>query len=103
MNKEDTIQQEINNIMDTFDFRKVSEYMAETNWTWASTNGVPEEWEIRSRARELMSLCENTATGGFKVMYEEGVDDGAPWVRINLAFVIESTLNDGVSYDEANL
>ena len=70
-------QDKIDDIMDNFDFSKVETVMKATNWTWASTNGVPAEHELRKQARELLkSVCRHyvselgfryaISTGGFK-------------------------------------
>ena len=84
-------------IMDTFDFRKVSTVMEFLQWDWASANGVPEEWEIRQKARQLMNSVITSAlkqpltphglsTGGFHVNYRHGFEAG------------EDTLSDGETY-----
>ena len=55
MKKQLTIRQDkIDDIMDNFDFNKVETVMKATNWTWASTHGVPVEHELRKQARELL-------------------------------------------------
>lgn len=57
MKKQPTMQQDkIDDIMDNFDFSKVETIMKATNWTWASTNGVPAEHELRKQARELLKV-----------------------------------------------
>lgn len=78
MKKQLTIQQDkIDDIMDNFDFNKVETVMKATNWTWASTHGVPVEHELRKQARELLKSVSQhyvseldfryaISTGGFK-------------------------------------
>ena len=96
-------------IMDTFDFRKVSTVMEVLQWDWASANGVPEEWEIRQKARQLMNSVITSAlkqpltphglsTGGFHVNYRHGFEAGEYWACIDLSFNLEDTLSDGESY-----
>ena len=78
MKKQLTIRQDkIDDIMDNFDFNKVETVMKATNWTWASTHGVPVEHELRKQARELLKSVSQhyvsqlgfryaISTGGFK-------------------------------------
>ena len=78
MKKQLTIQQDkIDDIMDNFNFNKVETIMKATNWTWASTHGVPVEHELRKQARELLKSVSQhyvsqlgfryaISTGGFK-------------------------------------
>lgn len=55
MEKQPTMHQDkIDDIMDNFDFNKVETVMKATNWTWASTHGVPVKHELRKQARELL-------------------------------------------------
>ena len=78
MKKQLTMQQDkIDDIMDNFNFNKVETIMKATNWTWASTHGVPVEHELRKQARELLKSVSQhyvselgfryaISTGGFK-------------------------------------
>lgn len=85
------MKKQIDYIMDRFNFAKVHKTMEAVNWIWASTNGVPEECDLRERARELL---ENVAkldvgcsisTGGFEAAkYED--EDGA---YLSLDFRVE--------------
>ena len=70
-------QDRIDEIMDNFDFAKVEQAMKAVNWTWASTDGVPEQYELRREARRLLKDVASknvresdmryaVATGGFK-------------------------------------
>jgi hypothetical protein len=106
MTKTQAIQQEIDEIMDTFDFAKVQRAMELLDWRWGSPpdDAVPEEYELRRAARErLNSLHQNqvSSTGGFFASKDEGIEDGKPWVRINLQFVLEDSGRDGVEYGES--
>ena len=79
MNKQEHIDQ----IMDSFDFRKVALVMDFLKWEWVSS-GVPNEYEIRRNARlkliEVYDKCliskedYRIASGGFKAQgyYENG-------------------------------
>ena len=94
------IQNEIDTIMDWFDFEKVHTVMTALDWKWAQTgNEVPLPGEIRQFARKLIWDCisgmlhnqksEYTVQcGGFSVrtykeLYEEKI-------YIELAFVVTS-------------
>ena len=76
----ENMQEEIDNIMDTFDFNRVAEIMEAVDWKWgmpAGGSGVPDEVELRQTARGLLKgLRENrvAATGGFTaILSEDGV------------------------------
>jgi hypothetical protein len=117
MTRNEILYKQRDQIMDTFDFAKVAKVMQFLDWEWAFTNGVPEEWEIRQQARNLMnSVIESTdyttsfsgstyflATGGFKVTYAEGVEDKKPWVRLDLIFELEDSINDGQFFEPSIL
>ena len=77
---EETLRDQIDNIMDTFDFGRVREIMDALDWKWsmpAGGSGVPEEVELRQSARRLLrSLreCSITSSGGFTaVLSDDGV------------------------------
>ena len=61
----------VDDIMDNFDFARVRKAMEATHWAGAKV--PPEEWELRTRARQLLVTClkddlDCTATGGFRVV-----------------------------------
>jgi hypothetical protein len=102
MTKREAIQEQIDEIMDRFDFERVHDVMMHLNWTWRDALEPPTTYEIRAHARERLKDAVkhgSSNTGGFVATKEEGVDDGKPWVRMNLLFAVEQTLNDGTSYD----
>lgn len=110
--REQTIQDQIDYIMDTFDFNKVKKAMDALDWTWASSDGIPEEYELRIQARELLNSTATQvlrtgtnkymlATGGFKVTYDEGIEFAKPWLRINLQFSIDDSNHDGQFFSYA--
>tara|TARA_R110002167_G_scaffold86698_1_gene234536 strand:+ start:903 stop:1280 length:378 start_codon:yes stop_codon:yes gene_type:complete len=81
-----TRQDQINDIMDRFKFEKVHEAMVALNWVWfnreTNDSAVPEPYELRQRARMLLTqvavVAENSleigrdewsvATGGFEAI-----------------------------------
>lgn len=102
MTKQEAIQEQIDEIMDTFDFERVHNVMKHLNWTWRDALKPPPTYEIRAHARERLKDAVkhgSSNTGGFVATKEEGVDYGKHWVRMNLLFAVEQTLNDGTSYD----
>lgn len=101
--RDDIVKQQIDYIMDTFDFKRVHDVMKLLNWKWVSSeNGVPSEYELRKKARMLMEQSANErsgiGTGGFYAEYKEGIEDDKPWLNINLSFRLCQSLNDGEFY-----
>lgn len=98
------LQSIIDDIMDNFDFRKVHRVMKYLNWTWASSNGVPEVFELKDCARRLLNEClcsmimkgEDTwgiATGGFYVHatnYKDAEPEDDCHIGLKLSFEVES-------------
>ena len=87
-------------IMDCFDFKKVKDIMDHMDWTWYGTEGVPQIWEIRQKARQLLRdayhglLSEDTypeyttGTGGLvATAYRDSIVDT---VYFKLQFVLEA-------------
>lgn len=69
-------ENDIETILDEFDFEKVHQAMTALNWTWATSDGVPTIGELRKCARTLLNYAKHanseesdymTATGGFYV------------------------------------
>ena len=69
-------QNDIETILDEFDFERVQHAMIALDWTWATSAGVPTIGEMRKCARMLLNYAKNanpdepdymTATGGFHV------------------------------------
>lgn len=101
MTKQEALQEQMDEIMDSFEFDKVHSIMQHLNWEWQSCNGVPDVYEIRKQARRVMKYaidCNGDAgTGGFHATVDDLPDEG--WVRLNLYFGF-STINDGVQYEK---
>ena len=104
MTRLEAINEQIDEIMDTFDFDKVKKTMDIFKWEWSGSNGVPEDYEIRKSARKLMKNLidfENggtTACGGFRARLTQDTDSCGKWLRVDLAFCIDDTLLDGEYY-----
>lgn len=103
MTKQEAIQEQIDNIMDTFEFDRVQTVMTALDWKWYSHEDIPGIVEIRQSARKTLNTLRQdyrtSGSGGFTAIKDSGEDDGKPWVRISLFFGIEES-GDGVSYDK---
>lgn len=105
MIKQEVIQNQIDDIMDEFDFDQVEKVMEFLGWEWSSSNGVPEKYEIKKQARKLLKQAAEfngggtTSTGGFVASSKFGEDGNGKWVLLKLDFSIESSLLDGEYYD----
>ena len=103
MTKQEAIQYQIDDVMDTFEFEDVHEWMTHTNWTWGHPDcgaQVPDNYQLRSLARSLLKEAAKSSfasTGGFTARSTEGCDENGPWITLNLSFGY-STINDGTSY-----
>jgi len=107
MTRQEAIQEQIDEIMDDFEFEKVHEIMTRLNWEWYkyedNTKSVPDLWEIKKSARQRLKDAVKhggSMTGGFKALYRDEVDEetGKPFVLLSLQFGLD-TLNDGTYYD----
>jgi hypothetical protein len=102
MTRKEVLENQLDEIMDSFDFYQVGKMMSATDWIWArSENGVPDQYELRQEARRLMKQAiagEDCATGGFRAWVTDGNDKDGPWTKINLSFGID-TIHDGESHD----
>ena len=105
MTKQEAIQYQIDDVMDTFEFEDVHKWMTHTNWTWhhpecGAGAKVPDIYQLRSLARKLLKDAAKfsfASTGGFTARSTEGCDEDGPWIILNLSFGY-STINDGTSY-----
>jgi hypothetical protein len=72
-------QNQIDEIMDNFDFDRVHKMMASTNWFWHSDGGahIPSQPELREAARSCLRKvvekdCSMAGHGGFAAINQEG-------------------------------
>jgi len=70
-------QEQIDEIMDHFDFARVAKVMEHLGWEWSVPFGlaVPDEAEIRGRARHMLTHIKDAAsvsTGGLRVRQDDG-------------------------------
>ena len=73
------MQEQIDNIMDNFDFSRVLKAMRALNWEWGhcGSEHEPDEAELRREARRLLkNAWDHSATfacGGFWAYFADGV------------------------------
>lgn len=106
MTKQEAIQEQIDDIMDTFEFEDVRNWMKHDGWGWGTGNGdeleVPDLYTIKRSARQRLKEAAETgfsSTGGFTAQRYEGTDEDGPWITLSLHFGYQSC-NDGTSYTE---
>jgi len=105
MTRIEVINNQIDEIMDTFDFEEVRKVMTFLDWEWADCNGVPEDYELRKSARKTMKHLIRfedggaSSSGGFTATLKQGVSGSGKWLRVDLAFCVEQTLLDGEDYE----
>lgn len=66
------MQEQIDEIMDNFDFDRVHKAMVALDWRWGHDEVIPEKYELRKQARSLLKTVWKSsrhwkvvATGGF--------------------------------------
>ena len=99
----DNIRNEVEDILDEFDFYKVKKVMDFLEWKWYGTDGVPTIGDLRKRARQLIltgirELLENdnineVSTGSGGIYAKVSDDKDHPKVYIELKFVISEWNN----------
>ena len=72
------MQDQIDEIMDTFDFTRVQEIMTRISWKWDAGERahIPEEAELRKEARRMMRVAVDSSyasTGGFAAVVHDGM------------------------------
>jgi hypothetical protein len=78
---------QIEEILDWFDFEKVHKVMESLDWKWFSIASVPQIPHLRQKARSLLQHVANeepdctTATGGFVARHDK-------YGRLSLSFVV---------------
>lgn len=99
------VRDEIESILDCFDFAKVLETMNALNWSWWFTDGVPEIWDLRKEARHrLKEAVKGLINSGEKRYYsscggflaEAEIEEGNPKIYLKLSFVV----SDWNNYDD---
>ena len=106
MTRDQAVQEQIDYIMDTFDFHHVAEVYDRMGYTWYGGSGEshsPDQYEIRQEARKMLREAadrrEGSFTGRLMVVYKEGTDADGPWLKLALYFAPMDAGEDGTSYD----
>lgn len=87
-----TQKETVEEIMNTFDFRKVREVMYALDWEWRDI-GVPSVEEIRQQARSMLNRCvdlqgkNEEGSGGLRVEYDN--DKSLQDYCLRLSFEVE--------------
>lgn len=89
------VEDQINEIMDWFNFGKVHETMVALDWKWV--NETPSEGEIRKKARELLqqlvkTKCISVGTGGLEAYQFDG--------GLGLRFIVSDWYVEGVDDEQ---
>jgi len=97
MTKQEAIQEQIDEIMDSFNFEKAQKIMEAINWEWYE-EGIPDIYSLRTLARkhlkEAAEIKGISGSGGLTAHYTEGKS----WVRLELYFGLDS-INDVTEYE----
>ena len=108
MNRQEAIQEQFDDILDSFDFQTVMETLKlykslergyPVDWF---IDGEPFEPAIRAAARECMKAAVKEGYAGhsyFEARFTEGEDDDGPWVKMDFNFG-DHAHNDGTSYEK---
>ena len=106
MTYQEAVEEQIDDIMDSFEFDKVHEVMRFLNWEWGMDENkrVPEVYELRKKAREYLRYVAKhggtTGSGGFIAQCRKGYDEGEKrsfvWLNLNWGF---DSGNDGICHD----
>lgn len=111
MNRQEAIQLQIDEIMDSFDFQSAIKTLEVYK---SMERGYPKDWflddepfepAIRAAARDCMKSAVKEGYAGhsyFESRFTEGEDDDGLWVRITLNFGLRS-YNDGTSYEKTTI
>ena len=106
MTREQAIQQQVDEIMDEFDFHEVQRMFEQHGWTYGDEDEPSTAGELRRHARKLLLLagekprdgCYTTGSGRFYVSLVENTQE--KWVRLSLMFTPEEYGTDeGVQYE----
>lgn len=106
MTYQEAVDEQIDDIMDNFEFDKVHEIMKFLGWTWGMDpeKRIPEVYELRKKAREYLRYVAKhggtTGSGGFTAQCKKGYDEqeSRSFVWLNLYWGLGS-YNDGTCHD----
>lgn len=100
----DNINKRIEYTLDFLDYSKIHKAMDVLDWNWVgSTFGIPEAWELRQAARNLLAAAVSTGkrtgdhtiyeTGGFRAEYIPEAD------AMSIAFLLDQSDDQFYSED----
>lgn len=123
MNLQETIQEQIDEVMDSFDFERCSEALKLVEFCWLNETICDEDrvYELKKYARARMkSACAMAITAyealrddpeeiiykmansgcliGYCTIYTGDEEEG-PWVKVNLTCYIDNSINDGKGFE----
>ena len=123
MNLQETIQKQIDEVMDTFEFERCSEALRLVGCCWL--NGIDEEdrvYQIRKHGRKRMKRACAMAITSYEALRNDpeemihktfdtgclighcsiytGDKEQKPWVKVNLTCYIDNSINDGEEFSE---
>lgn len=91
-------QEQVEEVLSTFDFDRVHQVMESLAWTWANLDRVPTKAELTTEARRLLSELDGKAgvlgSGGLRASYKE---DGT----LSLKFILCESWSDLEKEQEA--
>jgi hypothetical protein len=107
MTYQEAVEEQIDDIMDDFDFDKVHKIMEFLNWEWwfeENEKRVPEVSELRKKAREYLRYVAKhggtTGSGGFtaqcKKVYSEEENKSFVWLTLYWGL---NSMNDGICHN----
>ena len=97
MTKQEAIQEQIDEIMDSFDFEKAQKIMEALNWEWYE-KGIPDIYSLRAEARKQLKSAAKVKGVSGSVGLTAHYTEGKSWVRLDLYFGLDS-INDGTEYE----
>lgn len=94
----------IDEVLDCMDFEKIKKVMDFLNWTWWNTDGVPEIYELRIHARELLTRIAKEimnsdknncaiSCGGFRADVERDEDDSKLYFHLSFVLTVWANLD----------
>jgi hypothetical protein len=102
---ESQMNDEIDYIIDTFNFERVHIAMTAVDWKWAKRNLVPTEVpsvaRLKQTARQMLEIAFNekttAVTGGLHAVYHPAIENLDP--ILSLSFVLAETNSQNYSND----
>lgn len=70
------MQEQIDDILDNFDFEIVKKTMDALHWLWYDTIGVPEISDLRKHARRILNEVGNQVMNNNEIPAEAGIGTG---------------------------